>query len=346
MRGAVVGAGVMGQHHLRVLGALYEQGVTVTTIVEPDPSRREAAVDGLRSARGYESLGDALASEQLDFVCVATPTEHLPAAATQAVEAGLHVLVEKPMAPDLHRARELLALSEQHGSVFTVGLVERCNPAVRSLRDKLAEGRAGQIMQLHARRLSPFPNRRAQPGVALDLATHDIDVMRYITDAEVERVYAETASLGGDGEQADGEDLVCSTLRFDNGVTGLLETNWISPAKVRQLSVTCERGMFVVDYLSQDLTFYEHPTKATVWEPLRGLRGGGEGDMIRYALERWEPLRVQWEAFFGAVRGGAPVTASAADGCAVVAIAEAIRASGADSSVIEFDHARAQAGLA
>jgi predicted dehydrogenase len=168
--------------------------------------------------------------------------------------------------------------------------------------------------------------------VALDLATHDIDVMRYLSDAGVERVYAETASLVG----AQREDLVCATLRFEDGITGLLETNWITPVKVRQLSVTCERGMFVVDYLSQDLTFFEHPTRATGWEPLRGLRGGGEGDMTRYAIDRWEPLRVEWESFFEAARSGSTLPAVATDGFAAVSVADAIRRSGDENRVVAF----------
>ena len=87
---------------------------------------------------------------------------------------------------------------------------------------------------------------------------------------------------------------------------GLLETNWMTPTKVRQISVLGERGMLVVDYLTQDLTLYEHPTRATEWDALAGIRGGGEGDMIRFALDRREPLRVQWEQFLAAVRDGRP----------------------------------------
>ncbi len=341
MRGVVVGLGVMGQHHLRVLRSLGTEGVFVGAVVEPDRERRDSVVQSLAGCRSYATLEDALSSEELDFACIATPTELLPETAAEALGAGLHVLVEKPMAPDLARAQELLAFAETRPQVLVVGLVERCNPAVRALKDKLADGQAGHVLQMHARRLSPFPKRGSKPGVALDLATHDIDVMRFLIDAEVDRVYAETASAGGDRE-----DLVCATMRFANGTTGVLECNWISPTKVRQLSVTCERGMFVVDYLSQDLTFFEHPTKATVWEPLRGLRGGGEGDMIRYAIERWEPLRLEWEGFLAAVRSGAGAPAGGAEGCAAVAVADAIRASGSEHTVVEPDQMLAVSALA
>ncbi len=324
MRGVIVGLGAMGQNHVRVLASLAASGVSVTAVVDPDITKRERVLRGLADARGYTSLEDARAEEDLEFACIATPTELLPACTADALDAGLHVLVEKPMAFDLRGARELLEVAHGRSQVLAVGLVERCNPAVRALKEKLAQGQAGQILQMHARRLSPFPNRSATAGVALDLATHDIDVMRYLSGSEVERVFAETATgvVGGT------EDLVCATLRFNNGITGVLESNWISPTKVRQLTVTGDRGMFVIDYLTQDLTFFEHPTKHTVWEPLAGIRGGGEGDMIRYAIERWEPLRVQWEAFFAALRAGGPPFAGGEDGYAALAVAEAIRVSG------------------
>ncbi len=330
LRGVVVGLGLMGQSHVRVLQSLSPGDVSVVAVVEPNRLRCESALRGRPDTRGYDSLKEALAAEELDFACIATPVELLPEAASEALQAGLHVLVEKPMAPGLAQAQDLMALAERIPRQLGVGLVERCNPAVRALKGKLSSGHAGRIMQMHARRLSPFPNRSRMAGVALDLVTHDIDVMRYLSGAEVERVFAETAAGGGDGS----EDLVCSTVRFENGITGLLESNWISPTKVRQLTVTCERGMFVVDYLTQDLTYYEHPTKPTVWEPLAGIRGGGEGNMIRYAIARWEPLRVQWEGFFAAVRDGAPAPATAADAYAALSIAEAIKASGSQHELI------------
>jgi predicted dehydrogenase len=320
----MVGLGVMGQNHLRVLGSLGAFDVSVAAAVDPDRDRRNAALRGLIDCRGYDSLDEALAAEELDFACIAAPVEHLAVAAAAALRAGLHVLVEKPMASSLSEARELLALADTLPQVLMVGLVERCNPAIRALMERLAAGQAGQIMQMHARRLSPFPNRSAMAGVALDLVTHDVDVMRYLSGSEVCRVFAETVAGAGGAT----EDLVCATMRFENGTTGVVESNWITPTKVRQLTVTGDRGMFVVDYLSQDLTFYEHPTKATKWEPLAGMRGGGEGNMIRYAIERWEPLRVEWESFLTAIRTGRPPLARGEDGYAALSIADAIRASG------------------
>ena len=312
----------MGRRHLRVVNGL--EGVEVAAVVEPDAAHRKEAAAASPSAVPYASLADALNAETLDFACIATPVPSLPLAAHEALAAGLHVLLEKPMAPTEQQAQALAEAAEERGVLLAVGHVERCNPAVIALKRRLDEGLVGRVVQMHARRLSPFPHRAGMTGVALDLATHDIDVIRFLAEGEVERVYAETVSGLGAGS----EDLLCATLRFEASMTGVLESNWVTPTKVRQLSVTGERGMCIVDYLTQDLTFYEHPTRPTRWEPLAGMRGGGEGDMVRYALERREPLVVQWEGFLQAIRGGGPPPVTAQDGIAALSVARAIQRAG------------------
>lgn len=318
----------MGMNHLRVLRAA--EGIEVVSVCDSLPERRAAAERTHPGLTTQATLGAALAAHELDFACVAVPVEALPEITLQALAAGLHVLVEKPTAPDEQQAATIIDDAARRGLLLSVGHVERCNPAVLALREKVAEGVIGRIVQMHARRLSPFPNRGGAQGVALDLATHDIDVMRFVSGDEVGRVYAETASPLGDGR----EDLLCGSLRFDSGATGLLEANWMSPAKVRQLTVLGERGLLVVDYLTQDLSMYQHPTKATDRDAHAGIRGGGEGDMVRFALDRREPLRVEWEQFAAAIRAGGSAPVPGEDGLAALSVARAIRASGERHEVV------------
>jgi len=322
LRGVVAGLGTMGAHHLRVLRAL--PGVDADVIADPDPARRASAQATYPDVAVHATLAEALARHDLDFAALAAPIEDLPSLAHEALARGLHVLVEKPTAPDEDAAEAMFRDAEARGLVLGVGHVERFNPAVVALKRKLADGLVGRIVQMHARRLSPFPNREGTHGVALDLATHDVDVMRYLSGAEIERVYAETARPLG----SLGEDLLCATLRFDDDATGLLEVNWMTPAKVRELSVTAERGMFVVNYLTQDLFFYENPHANIQWEALGVVRGTGEGNMVRYALERREPLRVEWEAFLAALDDPATAAVTGWDGIAALSSARAIRESG------------------
>lgn len=323
LRGAVLGLGVMGTHHARMLDAL--PGAELAAVVDPDPAARARATAVHAGARGFADLGEAVAAQELDFACVSVPVDLLAATASAALGAGLHVLVEKPTAATEEEATALIAEATTRGLTLGVGHIERCNPAVVALKQRVDDGAIGRVLQLHSRRLSPFPNRQGARGVALDLATHDVDVMRYVTGQEIARVYAETsAPLSGTHE-----DILCATVRLDDETMGLLETNWMTPTKVRQLSVLGEQGMLVVDYLTQDLWLYEHPTRATHWDALAGIRGGGEGDMIRFALDRREPLRVEWEQFLAAVREGRPAPVSGADGLAALSTARAIRASAA-----------------
>jgi UDP-N-acetylglucosamine 3-dehydrogenase len=328
LRVVVVGLGAMGSHHLRILASLPD--VEVVAAVEPDVARREELLRFHPGVLGYAALEHALDEHgELDFACLAVPVGELPVCAKVALNAGLNVFVEKPMAPSEAHAREMIALAAEHDLVLGVGYVERFNPAVVALKQKLDAGAIGCVLQMHARRLSPFPNRDRMADVTLDLATHDIDIMRTLSSSEVERVYAE--SIGADGGRS--SDLICAVMRFDSGTTGLLEVNWITPTKVRELSILGEGGMFVVNYLTQDLTFYEHPKRLTEWSEL-AMRGGGEGDMIRYALERREPLRLQWEAFIAAVGQHGPAPVGGLDGLATLSVACAVRTAGVQHQAV------------
>jgi len=337
-RGIVVGLGVMGSHHLRVLSAL--EGAEVAAVVDPSQERRAGALALNPGVAGFATLAEALAAGEATFACLAAPVGELPELAIEAMGAGLAVMVEKPMAPSEDAALRMIAEAEQRGLLLAVGLVERCNPAVRELKSRLDAGQAGRIFQIHARRLSPFPNRDSMLGVSVDLATHDVDVMRFLTGGEVERVYSETARR----RHETAEDLLCATLRLDGDVTGLLEVNWLTPTKVRQLSVTGESGMFVVDYLTQDLYFHSQPSAEIGWGALAEIRGGGEGDMTRYALERREPLVVEWESFLSALGGDGAPAASGRDGLAALSTALAIQASGSSHEPVAPAYRKAPVG--
>jgi UDP-N-acetylglucosamine 3-dehydrogenase len=328
LRGIIVGLGSMGANHLRVLSSL--AGVEVVAAVDNDAERLERSLTAYPRVKGHLDLEQALSADEFDFACVSVPVGGLATCAAALLEAGLHTLVEKPMAPSESEAERISALATERGLVLAVGYVERFNPAVAALKEKLAAGAVGPIIQMHATRVSPFPNRHGMASVALDLASHDIDVMRFLSGSEVERVYAETGVRTDDWR----DDLLSATLRFGSGFTGILDVNWVSPTKVRELTVLGEHGMFVVNYLTQDLSFYEHPTHSTEWDQLSGMRGGGEGDMIRYALKRVEPLRAQWEAFVKAVRGGETSAADGSDGLAVLTVVRAVRQSGDDHQVV------------
>jgi UDP-N-acetylglucosamine 3-dehydrogenase len=215
------------------------------------------------------------------------------------------VLVEKPIAATREEAQAMIEAAAAAGRMLTVGHIERFNPAIRELRRRLEAGDLGRIFQISATRLGPFPARIRDVGVVVDLAPHDLDIMRYLVGAEPVRIYAEVERR----IHTEHEDLFTGTVRFANGVLGVLNINWLTPMKQRVLTVTGERGMYVADYISQDLVLYANPTAPEALE----LRDGSasvttvtEGEMTCRDIRREEPLAVELREFARAVRDGAP----------------------------------------
>ena len=172
-------------------------------------------------------------------------------------------------------------------------------------------------------------------GVVIDLAVHDLDVMRYVTGAEIQRVYAETERR----IHSTREDLLSGLVRLEDGIVGTLTINWLTPTKIRELYVTGEQGMFRVDYLTQDLYFFENADAPVDDWQFRNLRGVSEGRMIRHVVAKREPLRVEQEAFLAAVRGEQPVAVSGQDGLRALELARAVVTSGLEHRVVHIDHA-------
>ena len=294
LRVAVVGAGHAGRLHARVVGEC--ELTELAAVIDPDPAAERLAYSS--RARWYARLEDLLEAGGVDCAIVAVPTSGHGAISRALVDARVPVLIEKPIAETVAEAVALIDAARTSGVVLAVGHVERYNPAVRALRQRLAEGALGRVFQIHARRLSPFPVRVGDAGVAMDLATHDLDVMCVLA-GNPRRIVAETDRKAHRSH----EDLLAALLRFDSGIIGLLEVNWLTPDKVRQLTVTGERGMFVVDYINQHLTLYENAQASETWETLEIFKGVTAGNVTRFAIPRVEPLRAQLEAFARAVRG-------------------------------------------
>jgi len=306
LRAGVVGLGMMGRNHVRVYDTAIE-GVELVAVADPDPAALAATTLG-RDVRGYEDAERMFAEEELDLVSVVAPTSlHLPVALA-ALRGGANVLVEKPIAATREEALEMIAAAKAAGRMLTVGHIERFNPAIRELRRRLAAGELGRIFQISATRLGPFPARIRDVGVVVDLAPHDLDVMRYLVGSEPIRLYGETERR----IHTEHEDLFTGIMKFANGVIGVLDINWLTPTKKRTLTVTGERGMYVVDYITQDLVFYANPDALDTWvipdaaDDGAAVASVSEGQMTRRVIHRREPLAVELEEFARAVRDGGP----------------------------------------
>jgi predicted dehydrogenase len=314
LRAAVVGLGSMGANHVRVFADL--PGVELVGVADADPERVAKATAG-RSFPGFPDVHALLAESRPDMVSVVVPTGYHEEVAVAAIEAGTAVLVEKPIAGTMAGAERIAAAAARRGVVLTVGHIERFNSAIRELKARLAAGQGGRVLQVRARRVGPFPHRIRDVGVIHDLAPHDIDIMRYLLDDEVDRVYAEAQRHINTGN----EDIFVGMLHFRSGTLGVLDINWLTPTKERTLTVLCEKGMFVADYAAQSLEFYENYAAAAREGAIASVT---EGPMTRYPILYREPLRVELEAFRDAVLGSAPVAVTARDGMAALAVAEAL----------------------
>ncbi|WP_454295687.1 Gfo/Idh/MocA family protein [Salana multivorans] len=325
LRAGLIGLGAMGRHHARVLREL--DGLELVAIADAggDPHGVAGSLEVLPDVEGLIAAG-------VDVAVVAVPTAAHEETCLALASAGVHVLVEKPVAASTEAGRRLVVAFDEAGLVGAVGHIERYNPALQQLRARIEQGELGDVFQVATRREGPFPARIADVGVVKDLATHDIDSTAWVSRSRYERVAAETVHRSGRPH----EDMVTATARLSGGIAVSHIVNWLSPAKQRVTIVTGERGAFVADTLTADLTFYANGVVRTEWESVAAFRGVAEGDVTRYAIPKREPLRTELEAFRDAVLGRSAQHVSLAEGLATLEVAEAMLASAAAGRTVEL----------
>ena len=313
---AVIGMGSMGMNHLRVLRDFDDELIQLVGVAETHEPTLKHAMSRFHVA-GYIDYRQMIEQTHPDLVAVVVPTHLHFAVASYALERGINVLVEKPITSTVEEAQILIELARQRNVKLAVGHIERFNPGVIAMKRRLVAGELGQIFHMYARRLGPFPPRIRDVGVTLDLATHDIDVMRYLLDAEVEYAYAETQQR----LHSTCEDLLLGILHFSSHAIGMLDVNWLTPTKMRELSITGEKGMYHLNYLTQDVYFYENDYTPTNWDTLRTLAGVSEGTMTRLKVLKAEPLHLEYEDIVEAISSDRLPTVSGEDGVAVLKVA-------------------------
>ena len=325
LRAGLIGLGMMGRHHARVLSGL--EGVDLVAVVDPDGDKHHVA-----GGRPLLNSVEELIALGIDYAMVAVPTIYHEPIGLALAEAGIHAMIEKPLAQNTPSARKLTDAFATRGLVGAVGHIERYNPALQSARARLEAGELGAVYQVTTRRQGPFPARIADVGVVKDLATHDIDLTAWVTQQEFISVGARTASKSG----REFEDLVAVTgLLADGTVTNHL-VNWLSPLKERVTVITGERGTFVANTLTADLTFYANGLVQTTWDDIAQFRGVSEGDVVRFAISKPEPLQVEHQQFRDAVLGKESDIVTLEQGMTTVAVAEAVIESALSGRTIDI----------
>jgi UDP-N-acetylglucosamine 3-dehydrogenase len=311
LRAGLLGLGVMGSNHARVLATL--DGVEFVGVFDPSPS----VPDHVHGKPVVRDL-DAFLAMGLDYAVVAAPTIFHLDMGTWLAEAGIHALIEKPVASTAEDSRTLRDLFAAKGLIGGVGHIERYNPALQAARQRIEDGLLGEIYQIATRRQGPFPGRIADVGAIKDLATHDIDLTAWVTQQEYISVNARTTHRSGRPH----EDMVVAVGTLSGGTITSHVVNWLTPFKERVTIITGERGMLVADTLTADLTYYENGRIQVTWDPGE-FRGVSEGNMTRFALDRKEPMLAEHEAFRDSVLAGeAKGIVTFGEGTRVVEIAE------------------------
>ncbi|HEV2081725.1 MAG TPA: Gfo/Idh/MocA family oxidoreductase [Brevundimonas sp.] len=286
----VAGAGVMGRNHARVLSDIRD--FRLTHVFDADAVTAEG-VAGVYEAVGVDTV-EAFAGAGLDAAVIATPNRTHGDVGVALLEGGVHVLVEKPIAATVADAQRLIDAARANDRVLMVGQVERFNPAVEAVKRAVADE---QIISIQITRVGPFPPRMGEVGVVIDLAVHDIDIIRHLTDSEIVEVQPQLART-----KADREDTALLQFRLADGTIAHITTNWVTPYKTRTLQVATPNKFVVADLMTRQVTEYfgQQP----------------DGSYSTRGVMSWpnEPLKKELEAFAHAIRTGETPAVTGEDG--------------------------------
>jgi UDP-N-acetylglucosamine 3-dehydrogenase len=297
LRVGVVGVGIMGQNHARVFADV--PGVRLVGVADPDRKQRNF-VSGALGCAGYADV-EGLLADGVDAVTIAAPTHLHRDLALTCIARGVHVLVEKPIASSVEEGNAIIAAARRAGVTLMVGHVERFNPAVDAIKEAI---RREDILSIAITRVGPFPPRMSNVGVVIDLAVHDIDLIRWFTDSEIIEVQPQLSSA-----VAEREDIALLQFRTASGVLAHINTNWLTPFKARSVTVATRDKYIMGDLLTRQVT------------ECFGFQPDGSYSMRHLSVDHAEPLRAELQAFVGAVRNGGKPAVTGEEGVAALEIA-------------------------
>ena len=308
----VIGVGAMGENHVRVYHKIEEANLVAVSDVS---ERALKKIEKKYGAKGYTEYSELLENPEIEVVSVCVPTTFHHNVVMEAIKNGKHVLVEKPIAFTLEEAEEMIAAAKEAGVLLATGHVERFNPAVQKAKELVDDGVIGDIVSAFAKRVGPLPPRIKDVGVAIDLAIHDLDIMNYLFDEEVTQVYGSMNNILGDCEFEDHAEIM---VNFDNESTGIIEVNWLTPYKRRELELTGTAGIISVDYIQQSIEVY-----------------GKFAQDIQIKHE--EPLKGELISFLNSVVNGTEPEITGEDGLKALKMVIAANKSSKEHKPISFD---------
>jgi UDP-N-acetylglucosamine 3-dehydrogenase len=289
----VIGAGVMGGHHIRNLSCMNVDLVGISDI----DKNRVSELSTTYNTKGFLDYKE-LVKEGIDAAVVAVPTKLHKEVCDYLIDNGVNILVEKPIADTVENGKNIIAKAKKEGVKLSVGHIERFNPAVQKLKEIIKNESLGKVVTMSSKRVGPYNPRIRDVGIIVDLGVHDIDIMSFLLEEKVKTVYA----TGGKRIHPF-EDYATILMTFGNSSTGLIDTNWHTPHKVRSLTVVADKGIAEVDYIEQKLVLYDKE-----WEK-------------QAKIERKEPLSLELECFISCLKKNTLPPVSGEDGLHALEVA-------------------------
>ncbi|MEL6440975.1 MAG: Gfo/Idh/MocA family oxidoreductase [Cyanobacteria bacterium J06621_8] len=286
----VIGVGNMGQHHVRVLSLLKD--IELIGVSDANLARGIEIASQYRT-HFYENYVDMLPS--VDAVCIAVPTKLHHEVGVRCLQAGVHVLIEKPIAASIAEAESLVNLAAETGCILQVGHIERFNPAFRELSKVI---QAENILALEARRLSPYSNRANDVSVVLDLMIHDIDLLLELSASPIVKLTASGSASSGSGNL----DYVTANLGFANGVIATLTASKITHRKIRCLAAHCKNSLIETDFLANEILIHRHQQTSSQGKAPHFYKRDGITEKVY--TSNVEPIYAEIEHFVNCIRGG------------------------------------------
>jgi UDP-N-acetylglucosamine 3-dehydrogenase len=308
---AVVGTGFWGKNHARVYKEL--SSTELVAICDANAERANSVADQF-GVKAYTNSARMLRNEAIEAVSVCTWSTSLAKEALKALNAGKHVLVEKPMATNVKQAMRLVDVAEANRLHLTVGFLMRFIPGLQHIREAVANKKLGELVCVTAKRVSQWPERVGDVGVVKDTAIHDVDVMRFVSGEDPIVVYARTGSM----RHKKFEDYAQIMLTYEDGKTAFIESNWLTPYKTRTLTVTGSEAIMRLDYITQEL-----------W-----IEDAKESLQPRFPWQ--EPLKVELQHFADCVSAKKKPVITAADGVKALQIAEAALVSSVKNKAVKL----------
>src|SRR3989338_1663507 len=322
---AVIGTGAMGRSHARI----YSDMPNIELVGVCDNDQKIAGEMAKKyNTRAFTDYNEI--NQNLDAVSVCVPTKLHKDVALFFIKKEINVIVEKPIAINIEEAQKLIEAAKESNVKLMVGHVERFNPVVAEIKKRIDNNELGKIYSITANRFSPFPHRVIDVGVTTDLAVHDIDIIMHLNKAKIKRIYAET----GQRIHTSHEDMLNALIKFENSTTGIINTNWLTPKKVREIYVMGEKGMFVAKYLTQELSFYKNKFTEKNADYSKGVTSVIEGDMVKIKVNTKEPLLAELEEFADCIIQDRKPLVSGEDGLEVLKIASKMLEAAKNNKVV------------